>query len=125
MTDEHLDQGLRVAESYLSAGNAEAALNGIREVLADDPDNPEALQLLVRALLQKNDANGAEDAADRLIAAAPEYDGGYRLKAAIMADRDKKSERKATRDYIDRGLPAQPRPSGEPRRAGADPGTCQ
>lgn len=88
--DEPPAASLAQAEAYLAAGNSTAALDAARRLLARDPEEREALELVVRALLAKGDLKGADEAARDLIAAHPDEAAGHRLLALTAHDRKMK-----------------------------------
>lgn len=60
------DRALLHAEADLASGDAEAAVEGFRALLVDDPEDPAALAGLARALLAEGRPEPALEALDRL-----------------------------------------------------------
>jgi tetratricopeptide (TPR) repeat protein len=81
---------LYAAETYLTAGNADAAIETVREILKRLPDDVDALEILARGHLAKNDNDGADAAARELLAAAPDSATAHRLLAITSLGKKKK-----------------------------------
>lgn len=88
--DRPIAASLIHAEACLAAGNSAAALDAARRVLARDPEEREALELVVRALLARGDLAAADKAARELIAAHPDEAAGHRLLSLTAHDRKMK-----------------------------------
>lgn len=81
MTRQASDAGVARASALLEVGRIDAARREIAAVLADDPDNAEALYVLARSHQAEDEFAAMLDAAARAVAVAPGQHEGHVLLA--------------------------------------------
>lgn len=84
MEEKHaVDARLLLARRFLQAGQARAAIEQLRHVLGDDPENATAHALLSHALVDDNRIYAGEREAGLALAHAPEDGEGHRAMARV------------------------------------------
>lgn len=99
---------LRLGRAFAEQSRQAEALAQLEAILAQEPQNPQALYLLASLLRSQGKPSQAESALQRLLLAHPEHSGGNLLMAQLLAAANQEEQARAYRARIGNGRDAPP-----------------